>query len=162
MSIPTVAYSARNLAQHLAQFHSPYQTYASRLFTCSRSGCKATFQFKFHKTAHERVHDNNLFRCVMCPYGTAQYDKLLIHQRLHFNARDFACDICGTGFTTVTSRREHVERIHRRETIKCPLCTYASERYSVGNHLRQVHKIKGIKWNAKDQLYTLPDQMKEI
>ena len=94
VSIPHKAYSTRNLAQHLAQFHSPYKTYVSAQYSCSRLGCKATFQWNVYKIAHERVHDNNLYRCVLCPYGNAQYDKLVIHQRTHFNTRDFVCDVC--------------------------------------------------------------------
>merc|ERR1711935_845968 len=107
-----VAYSNRSFKTHLSKFHSPYKTHSGQFFSCQRAECKASFPSNGDLVRHQRIHDNVVFQCVFCPYGNARDLALSIHHRMHFNNREFVCDVCQNAFTTPTQLKEHVRLVH--------------------------------------------------
>ena len=82
-----VAYSETALKKHVV-FHSQPPT-SHRDYPCSMANCKASFPGKYGLQRHLNVHNNIQLNCIFCPFTTGEPDKLLIHQRSHFNIRDY-------------------------------------------------------------------------
>ena len=156
-----VAFSKRSFKSHLSKFHSPYQTHNGNYYSCQVPNCRAAFRSNHELIRHERVHNNDVCRCVFCPYVSAQHLSLTWHQRIHFNTREFVCDVCQKAFTTRGMLNSHVRQKHDVEeaTTQCPLCDRVSNRRNIKTHLFDAHSVKGIKWNDKQKQYIVPEQI---
>lgn len=156
-----VAYSKWSFNVHLAKFHSPYKTHSENFFSCQRPNCKATFPTNSQLLRHERIHDNQVFRCVFCPYVSTRPAHLIDHQRMHFETRDFSCGICHKAFKTASMLNEHVRLQHETDEAqtKCPLCERIGHRRRIRSHLADKHKVKGMKWSRDQKQYVVPEQI---
>merc|ERR1711935_426539 len=155
-----IAYSKTSFKIHLAKFHSPYKTHNGNYFSCPRPNCKAAFLYHSQVLLHEKIHDNDVLRCVFCPYVNAAQISLSLHQRIHFNSRDYVCDVCQKAFTTPSRLREHLLQHETTEaTTQCPLCDRVSVRRNIKSHLNETHKVRGSRWDDKDKQYIVPKQI---
>jgi len=156
-----VAYSKASLNRHHAQFHAPYATHNGQYFSCPRPNCKAAFVYNSLLVHHERIHVNDVLRCLFCPYVSAEQMSLSRHQRIHFDSRDYVCDVCQKAFTTVTTMNRHVDSIHEGGTTQCPLCDRVDKRQRIHQHLIDKHKVKGSRWDGKQKKFSVPQQIQE-
>jgi len=155
-----VAFSGTNFKQHLARFHSPYRAHNGHYFSCSRAGCKAAFKSSCDLSRHEQIHNNDVYKCVFCPFVNARQNQVIEHQRIHFNTRDFQCSICQKAFTMRGRLNDHMALNHDTiDETQCPLCDRVGIRRRIKTHLRQQHNVKGIKWDAIEKRYTVPEQI---
>ena len=110
---------------------------------------------------HEKIHYNDVFRCVFCPYGNADMATFVRHQRMHFNTRDYVCSVCHKAFTTTTHVNIHLKKVHNRdqETItECPQCDKVGDKFKIERHLRYKHEVAGMKWDEKYKQYVVLKQ----
>ena len=155
-----VAYSQRSFKSHVSKFHSPYQAHNGNHYSCDRPDCKAAFTSNTDLASHERIHSNNVMRCVFCPYVSVKHFSLIFHQRMHFNTRDYMCDTCEKAYTTTNMLRQHIKLQHSEEgDTQCPLCDRVGIRHRIQLHLRNTHKVTGVKWDAHRKQYIVPKQI---
>lgn len=110
-----------------------------------------------------------VFKCVLCPQSFSNYQLLNKHISIHF--RNFVCDQCGVGFATemrwknhaqchetgtysctlcdrvyntISSLKDHVERVHMRiKKNKCPHCEETFRHYNTKiYHMVKAHGVK--------------------
>ena len=86
-----VAYCGVALNKH-KQFHSKSQYFKHDAFRCSKPNCRAGFARLSMLKEHEKIHNNVKLECIFCPYTCVESSKLLLHQRAHFNFRDYECE----------------------------------------------------------------------
>jgi len=157
-----VAHSKTSAKSHLSQFHSPYKTHNGDHHSCQRVNCKAAFSSFSDLARHERIHSNNVFRCVFCPYVSARQMDLRIHQRNHFNTREYKCEVCEKAFSTMGKLNKHIvlhDAADEAVTTKCPLCERVDLRHRIQNPLIKKHKMKGVRWDANRNGFVVPQQI---
>jgi len=155
-----VAYSSTSFKKHLSKFHSPYKTRSGNFYSCPRANCLAAFAIQSKLIRHEKIHANEVSRCVFCPYVSTQQLAISLHQRMHFNTRDYACDVCEKAFTTRGMLNVHVKLHDANEArTQCPLCDRVGSRRRVQSHLRDKHRVTGVKWSEKKNQYNVPTQI---
>merc|ERR1711892_656983 len=101
-------------------------------------------------------------RCVFCPYVSANHFSLAVHQRMHFNTWDYVCDTCQQAFTTMNMLCQHAKLQHESNeegNTQCPLCDRVGIRHRIQLHLRNTHKVTGVKWDAHRKQYIVPKQI---
>ena len=156
-----VSFSSYSYKKHIGLFHSPYRTCSDNPYSCSRPGCTAAFRKHDKLIQHEKIHNNDVNRCVFCPYVNAEYKHLVDHQRMHFNTRDYTCEVCAAKFTSQGNLNNHTTKVHEVKTTHCPLCNREGTRSSIIGHLNMQHKVKGVKWDAKQKRYIVPEQIQK-
>ena len=152
-----VAYSKTSLLKHKARFHSSHVRKHTE-YRCERANCNASFKKPSDLKLHENIHDNNQVKCVFCPYTNPNTACLVKHQRVHFNIRDYKCEICGKSYYQLADLNKHFDEKHSGEITKCPLCQKEAPRYTIYDHLRKHHKLLGSSWDAENKIYILPDR----
>ena len=150
-----IAYSITALRKH-ALFHSrsPSTQYP---FSCSKQNCKCTFRDRVELRRHENIHDNVLFFCVYCPYTCVQARHLSMHQREHFNIRDFKCDICSRLFKQQGELNNHFNARHSGVNTKCFLCNFEGSIRNVHRHINRKHGLFGYRWDGKSKKFFKPE-----
>ena len=79
---------------------------------------------------------------------------------MHFNTRNYVCDICQRAYTTGTMLNDHKVRTHESgETTRCPLCDKTGIKCRIANHLYATHNVKGVKWDAEKKQFIVPEQV---
>ena len=149
-----VAYSKTALKFHSARFHSNAAptNYPNR---CTKENCGASFSDRTSLRLHENIHDNVLLKCVFCPFTCVRPVKMTDHQRLHFNIRDYNCEICNKSFHTQGNLNVHYNQKHSDDKTKCPICEYTSTKRLVYSHLAFKHKISGPRWDKENNKFLL-------
>jgi len=156
-----VAFSKISFSKHQSFFHSDSLSYTHQDYRCSRRGCHASFKFRSGLAKHESVHANHVFHCGFCPYRNACTKALSFHERVHFNVRNYACDVCARKFFSKGELNLHFSQFHEESHTTCPVCgVYTSYRNNVNRHLISVHKIRGSKWDANAKLFAIPNGAK--
>ena len=146
-----VAYCSMSLKKH-TPFHSrPPST--QHQFTCSKKNCQWTFSDRSGLRAHENTHDNISLKCIYCPYRCVKSVHMTMHQREHFNIRDFKCHICKKAFKQVCELNIHFTNSHSGFVTNCFICDYNGSVSNVREHLRQKHKVLGYRWDAKNSKF---------
>ena len=154
-----VAYSKTSSNGHLANFHATYRTHNGNYFSCPRPSCKAAFASNADLIRHERIHSNDVFRCVICPYVSARQMDLRIHQRMHFNTRDYVCSECHKAFVTLGKLNKHNELHDNESNTQCPLCDRVDIKQRIYFHLIKKHNVKGVHWDSSKKHYIVPQQI---
>ncbi|XP_022697207.1 uncharacterized protein LOC111265089 [Varroa jacobsoni] len=98
--------------------------------------------------------DCDLYTCTLCEYKTTSYYKLLNHNQIHSNQRNYVCMICGKDFKQVGQLRNHMV-IHKDKNAEeaknlwyspktCDLCQRTfSDTKCLKKHIETVHmKLK--------------------
>ena len=150
-----IAHSSTALKKHL-RFHS-IRASKSHEFRCSKRNCEAGFGLLRDLIYHHKVHDNVKLKCVFCPYTTVGYGSLTLHQRVHFNIREFKCDFCDKDFVKRGHLDSHFDEQHSGLTTKCPLCELVAPRRRVEGHLKIKHGINGSHWDSAKRTFILPN-----
>merc|ERR1712106_452323 len=83
-----VAYSQRSFKSHVSKFHSPYQAHNGNHFSCDRPNCQAAFTDNTALSSHERIHANDVMRCVFCPYVFTTMNMLRQHAKLQHESNE--------------------------------------------------------------------------
>ena len=76
-----------------------------------------------------------------------------MHQREHFNIRDFKCDWCQAAFKSRAELNKHFQSQHSGITTKCFICDFESAVDNVRHHLSKKHGVRGYHWDAKKEMF---------
>ena len=150
-----VAYCSNTFKQHSSQFHT---VRASKHydFRCSKKNCQAGFLRRSLLKDHENIHDNVQRKCIFCPYTCVRSQTLSMHQRAHFNIRNYKCEICEMEFLNTAHLNNHFDRKQSGNKVDCPLCDFQAPRFTVQVHLVNKHGIMGSHWSTEQQKFILP------
>ena len=107
--------------QHSSRFHGAWVS-KHNTFRCSKPNCQAGFVSRSLLKNHEKIHDNVQTKCVFCPYTSVHMQEMIVHQRSHFNIRNYKCEVCHKSFLTKNLCNRHYMNVHSGETSKCPAC----------------------------------------
>ena len=109
-------------------------------YVCDRAECGKSFPYQTKLDLHVRLHDNNLLRCLFCPWQGAQEDNLQKHINHHFKFRPMSCSFCNASFYSTSNRKDHEDRFHEKmnDRYKCSLCPFTH--YSKDG--MRFHKLK--------------------
>ena len=146
-----VAYCSMSSKKH-ATFHSRPPT-KHHQFACSKKNCQWTFETSSGLRAHEKIHDNTLLNCIYCPYRCVTGVHMTLHQREHFNIRDFKCDVCNKAFKQVCELNLHFANVHSGFVTKCFMCDFVGAVDNVRQHMKNKHNILGYRWDAKKEKF---------
>ncbi|CAH0564374.1 unnamed protein product [Brassicogethes aeneus] len=119
--------------------------------------CLRSFVTKKELKLHTRVHTNERpFQCSECDKAFKQRGALIDHKLVHTKQKSHSCPLekCDTLFTTKSSVRRHLKRIHKlgaaevaskinnqTETITCAICQqHFSRKCDLYAHTRQEHQ----------------------
>ena len=147
-----VAYNILSLRTHKTIFHSKHKQFVPRDYPCCWKGCLSSFKDSYLRDVHMRIHSNQLHGCSFCPYRTNEEAGLRDHYRVHYQIRNFKCEVCGHAFVNRGSLTQHVEEKHTLErVITCHICNgYTSTRKNVQKHLTRVHNLLS-RWNDREK-----------
>ena len=144
-----IAYCIMALKRH-SFFHSNPPT-TQYQFHCSKNNCNWTFGDQWNLQRHENTHDNILLKCIYCPYTCVRETSFLMHQREHFNIRDYKCEYCNLKvFKSQGELNKHFNNYHSGITTKCFKCDYEGSVQNVRVHLNSNHKLFGYRWDANN------------
>jgi len=131
-----VAFSQTNSKHHQSRFHGHgKKTTEYGTHRCPYSSCKVSFPDKSHLQVHLNVHENRVLSCNYCQYRNVGRDKLQDHLLVHFNLKNFACDICQSTFTTKKVLSKHKTIVHSTDDFICVDCGFAAQKFkSFRNH----------------------------
>ena len=148
-----VAYNARALRSHKSHFHSKHRSFAPKKFPCHWKRCKSSFKSNAALETHMKIHKNELFECVFCPFRTGQSGELTSHCRLHFKMFDFKCNYCDKIFVTKKRLNDHFSVTHSDENHTCHICKkYSGTKQKLQQHIRENHKFL-TKWNESKKTF---------
>ena len=125
-----VAFSHVNLKIHQSKFHghgkkpTEYGTHP-----CPYSSCKVSFRSPSDLDVHLNLHQNRLLPCSYCQYRNVAQRKLREHLLVHFNLRNFACDICPSKFTTKALLDRHKLAVHSDDDFICVDCGFVTPKF---------------------------------
>ncbi|CBY14292.1 unnamed protein product [Oikopleura dioica] len=125
-----VAFSLSNSKHHKAKFHGHGQKpteYGNH--PCPYSSCKNFFRNPSHLQVHLNVHQNRVLSCSYCQYRNVRPDKLHDHLLVHFNLKNFACDICQRTFTTKKVLKKHKMIVHTTDDYICVDCGFVAQKF---------------------------------
>ena len=142
-----IAVNHQGYALHISKFHSKHIVFTGNEFQCPYENCRSAFTKKDHLERHVRVHENDLFSCVFCPYKSGQVKELNNHYRRHYKIFEYECDLCDKSYVRATNLHQHRENCHQTgEAFKCHLCEYSSTKMKLQLHYRNKHKMSS-QWN---------------
>ena len=122
-----VAFSNTNLKTHQAKFHGhglkPTQ-YANN--PCPYSSCKVSFRFPYKLQMHLNVHENRVLSCNYCQYRNVSSARLQEHLLVHFNLKNFVCDICQRKYKTNNILKRHKIVVHATGDFVCVDCGFVA------------------------------------
>ena len=109
-------------------------------YKCPKPGCKSSFQHPTGVDNHLRIHQNDLKKCMYCPYRYVTYQYYQLHLNAHFDIREFECDQCDLKFTSKNYLTRHYQK-HEGIIYCCLICnTYETDtRHSAEMHMRINH-----------------------
>jgi len=127
-----VAFSQVNLNNHQAKFHGhgvkPTE-YGNH--SCPYSSCKMSFRFPYKLQRHVNVHENRVHSCSYCQYRNVYSEKVHDHILIHFNMKNYACDICPSKFTTKRTLTQHKKIVHSTDDFICVDCGFTAKKFRV-------------------------------
>ncbi|CBY33740.1 unnamed protein product [Oikopleura dioica] len=136
-----VAFSQKNSKQHQAKFHghgvkpTEYGTHP-----CPYSTCKVSFGRAYQLQMHLNVHQNRALSCSYCQYRNVREDMLQQHLLVHFNLKNFACDICQRTFKTNMLLNHHKKTVHTTDDFICVDCGFVAKKVALFNKHRSTCK----------------------
>lgn len=131
--------SKASLEKHMEKRHFSAPT-AERVISCSF--CDEHFHTRKQLTSHMRRHDRSHWR--PCPICKKSFSSLNRHIKdMHFNVRNYVCDICGSAYKQWNTLKEHIEIQHSpHKEFFCDICQdgkgYRSKGY-IKKHFAKVH-----------------------
>ncbi|XP_025076235.1 uncharacterized protein LOC112553321 isoform X1 [Pomacea canaliculata] len=83
--------------------------------------CKTKYELNYHKTSHS---DYRPFACKFpgCKRACKTKSDFTKHMKIHINARNHVCDLCGKGFKFVTSLKKHATVHSQERNFECQIC----------------------------------------
>jgi hypothetical protein len=124
-----IAYSNVNLNYHVARFHGHGRKPAERAcHSCPYASCKVSFLTPAELLRHTNVHQNIVMSCRYCQYRTAAISSLQSHLKIHFDIRDWACDVCPLKFSTKQKLNIHKQGKHNTDDFICVDCGFITQK----------------------------------
>merc|ERR1712037_171774 len=121
-----IAFSSENFARHKANFHGHGRKpteYGNH--PCPYS-CKVSFRKPSGLLKHINVHKNRVFSCSYCQYRNTNMRDLQWHLRVHFDIKNYTCDICSRSFTNNDKLTIHKLNVHSTDDFLCIDCGFVA------------------------------------
>ena len=121
-----IAFSTENFKRHKANFHGHGRKpteYGNH--PCPYS-CKVSFRKPSGLLKHINVHKNRVFFCSYCQYRNTNMRDLQWHLRVHFDIKNYACDICSRTFTNNDKLTIHKLNVHSTDDFFCIDCGFVA------------------------------------
>lgn len=139
------------IEQHHSESH-PHQTLQYCCFSCPKTSIRkytiinhvtihkpslrycCIYCSKYHTTFmnlhlhYAQSHPNsNFFLCFYCGKFNENGSSAKIHRQMHFESKDYSCDLCGKAFNCLSSIRSHIHKMHNKSTSQsknfiCEIC----------------------------------------
>ncbi|KAG5680920.1 hypothetical protein PVAND_010396 [Polypedilum vanderplanki] len=88
--------------------------------------CNKSFKTAACLRSHKRVHNPTIIECDYCGKNYTQKPELIKHIKfVHFNRRDFVCEICNAGFGCKGHLKAHYLTHQQFKGISCSVCGYS-------------------------------------
>ncbi|XP_062583129.1 zinc finger protein 892-like [Saccostrea cucullata] len=126
--------------EHLVKTHGvEYDSTVYQKKTCDNCEYWTLCRAKY-KTHQKNVHLRKLSICDVC--GEAFKD-IKQHRETHKDRPRIPCEICGNTFISLTSIKNHIERVHEKKYKSVGFCAYCNEnfieRYKYFKHMFTEH-----------------------
>ena len=101
------------MKKHIAS-HKRASVGGSIEFMCSYGDCGKKFNDCYTLQNHISLHENDLVRCLFCPWRGQSYirSNTYGHYNLHAGFKDYTCEVCGKQFTLYRNLKQHFHRTH--------------------------------------------------
>lgn len=109
---------------------------------CDRANCGMRFRSACDLDRHYRIHDNDLIKCVFCPWTGGQINQYSIHMNTHFRNRPFKCSKCPKRYYQTVALNRHLETFHEKDFDKysCEICDFTTcSLQNIHNHKKRKH-----------------------
>jgi len=124
------AFSHSNMKHHQSKFHGHGMKNTDfGDLPCPVSSCKASFRFPSHLNLHVDVHENRVQSCSYCQYHNVTHFKVHDHLLIHFNVKNFACDVCPGKFTRKGELTQHILKVHTTDDFICRDCGFVAKKH---------------------------------
>jgi len=124
-----IAYSEDCFRRHQASFHGHGQKVTDYgVYPCPYS-CKVSFRYPCQLDRHLRVHENRVVSCSYCQYRSKHFEGLQTHLKIHFNIKDYTCEICNKKYATRNKMKVHERTVHAREDFVCNYCNFSTPKH---------------------------------
>ena len=74
---------------------------------CKEPKCGKKFFYKGDLVKHEKVHNDDIFNCILCDYSNSDERNLKAHMRVHSNLKRYICPKCNELFKYHTQMSRH-------------------------------------------------------
>jgi hypothetical protein len=126
-----VAFSKKNLMHHKLRFHGHGKRpteYGNH--KCPKLSCNSFFRWPSDLRKHVDVHENRVLSCNYCQYRNANPNNLHDHLSVHFNLKNYKCDLCSSKFFKKKGLKLHLKVIHSTDDFVCVDCGFTSTKLS--------------------------------
>ena len=115
---------------------------------CGSQEAKNWNSLHTHLWREHRI-DMELYSCEFCDFKTPLLSRLKnTHEKIHFNERNFACDICGKAFKNNKQLKNH-HRLHKNKppdgSLQFFTCEHCGQKFlnakNLRNHVEMRHKM---------------------
>jgi rubrerythrin len=108
------------LKYHITQYHSAVKI-RCKFIKCGQFFHTETEADEHFKQQHQKMEENKKYRCLKCPYRSADPNSLKIHiYRIH-EEKILPCPKCSRCFSSSLTFKYHVKRGHSPPKV-CPHC----------------------------------------
>ena len=115
--------------------------------TCDRKNCGMKFRSNALLTFHLQIHDNDVIKCVYCPWAGVMPYNYGIHMNTHFRNRIWKCLECPEKFYQSNDLKNHIDIKHERDFEKyscdignCSFTTFSKKLLNSHKHLCRFNK----------------------
>merc|ERR1712037_243474 len=121
-----IAHSLEHLHRHQIHFHGHGKKRSEKSFhPCPYSSCNVSFGNVGMLQRHLNIHENRVYSCSYCQYRNSNYQPLKNHLAVHFNLKNFTCDICPSSFTSSHKLNMHKFTVHN-SGFSCLHCQFST------------------------------------
>ncbi|XP_011291461.3 zinc finger protein 501 [Musca domestica] len=137
------------------QLHLDPSTFKCKV--CGKCSTNSRNLAKHMRDLHSERGKIRPFECGVCQKCFPNKTKLRIHMDVHKTEREYACSICGKGFSTEQRKKVHENLVHNVDKV-CELCGKTIHGiYALKQHLLEHQGVEKPKWPCDQcnvQLYS--------
>ena len=102
------------------------------------------------------------FKCEVCGKGFVSTQSLKNHNNIHTGEKPYKCELCDACFASRGAQFSHLDSVHNPEKQICRQCGKEFNKHSLIKHMRTVHKIdKPFKCNICNDIFKTHILLKE-